>query len=217
MAILTSGLRAIVPTAVAVSAYLRHVSLAFVPPDPFFVQPGEGRWGTPWTLYTAVTQRVVWAEYCRNAAADIAKADPTGGVGLNSANLAAFAEQPVGPPLPARALYRLTFEFQSLADLTAHDSQRTLRQAGFPLTDFFADDYGLCPTVAHCGDELGWEAVLAPSAAWQHSGGLCLAVFSRGRETCLRHVEQVAEAGRPPIAIAAATTYTHGERPSWLG
>lgn len=217
MAIRTSGLRAIAPIAVAVSGYLRHVTLEFDPPDPFFVRADDGRWSTRWTLYTAVSQRVVWAEYCRNAAADIRKADPTGGVGLNSANLEAFAHEPVGVPLPARALYRLDFEFGALVDLTTQASQQTLSRAGFSLDDLFADDYGGCPTVAQCGDELGWEAVLAPSAAWQHSGGLCLAVFRRGHDHCLRGVERIADAARPTIAIAAATTYRQDERPSWLG
>jgi hypothetical protein len=199
-----------------VEVYFRHV---FIPsrgdPDPFRVLAGTGRWATPWTLYTAPEVHVVWAEYCRNAASDVDRADPTGGVGLSTTSLPVLAQVEVGDPLPRRALYRLTYRFGQVADLTTRANQQKLRDAGFDTTNFYADDYGLCPELAQAGADLGWQALIAPSAAWQPDGS-CTAVLPGGRVALQRH-QVVVEAARPTIGTAWATTYRSGERPGWLG
>ena len=89
-----------------VRVYLRH---CFIPavgnPDPLWVNPAvDSRWWTPrGSLYVAEEPDTVMAEHCRNSAAGVQAADPTGGVGLNERNFGYYAGQPVGDPLPARA------------------------------------------------------------------------------------------------------------------
>src|ERR1700761_7869560 len=100
-------------------------------PDPLHVQPRRGRWPTDWTLYTGTTEVIAWSEYCRNSAADIAAADPTGGVGLNEVTFEAFRNLEVEDPLPRRALFELDFAFDRLADLTTPWAEELLERAGF--------------------------------------------------------------------------------------
>ena len=68
-----------------------------------------------WTLYTASSESVAWAEYCRNHAADVDSSDVTGGVGLREPFLSSLAGLGVDAVLAQRALYRLTFGFTRLA------------------------------------------------------------------------------------------------------
>lgn len=188
-------------------------------PDPLTVQPEEGRWPTAWTLYTGSSEVVAWAEYCRTHAGDVELADPTGGVGLNESSLPMFATLPLGDPLPRRALYELTFEFDSLADLTTPWAEELLVRAGFDPNDFYApkaSGYGGCPELAALVHELGWEAMRVPSAAWQLSESWCVPVFDAGRHR-LANAKSLVGAARPTVALAVATTYAEGERPAWLG
>lgn len=188
-------------------------------PDPFYVLPLSGRWPTAWTLYTATTVTVAWAEYCRNHATDVAASDVTGGVGLSTATLAAFAALEVSKSLPRRALYELRFEFEALADLTSPWAEELLRRSGFDLDSFYADaasSYGDCPELAGLTQELGWEAIRVPSAAWQRPDGFCVPVFPGGRPRLVA-VESVLPSASPTVATAVATAYAAGERPAWLG
>lgn len=188
-------------------------------PDAFFVLPGAGRWPTAWTLYTATSATVAWAEYCRNHAPDVAASDVTGGVGLSAATLSAFAPLEVSKALPRRALYELRFEFEALADLTSPWAEVLLRRAGFDLDGFYADaaaGYGDCPELAGLAGALGWEAVRAPSAAWQRPDGFCVPVFEAGRQR-LVGADRLLPSASPTVATAVATAYAAGERPAWLG
>lgn len=175
----------------------------------------EGRWPTDWTLYTATTPSVAWAEYCRNHASDVSHADVTGGVGLDAAALQALG--PLELDLPARALFELDFAFDRLADLTSEWAAELLGRAGFDHASFTADPpgYGDCPELATLAAALGWQAILVPSAAWQWPDGLCVPVFEGGRAALSQH-RLVVEAAQPSVAAAAATTYPNGTRPRWL-
>jgi hypothetical protein len=200
----------------AVTVYFRHVHIpAQSKPNPLRVGSSASRWATSWSLYTANAIHVVWAEYCRNFADDVDAADPTGGINVNRENITGLAQLEVGDPLPRRALYRMTFRFEALADLTTDAARQTLEEAGFAVEDFLADDYGACPALAQLGVSLGWQALRAPSAAWRAGDGFCIAVFEPGREALLRFRE-LARGARPTIAVAASTTYRAGERPRWL-
>jgi hypothetical protein len=188
-------------------------------PDPLFAYPQYGRWPTEWTLYTGTSEPVAWAEYCRNHAADVADSDVTGGVGISSASLPAFAQMEVSKVLPRRSLFELTFEFEALADLTSPWAETLLDRAGFDLRSFyadFADGYGDCPELAGLVDQLGWEGIRVPSAAWQRPDGFCVAIFERGRRRLIKAKRRVPSAS-PTVALAVATVYPDGERPAWLG
>jgi hypothetical protein len=208
---------AAVPTApTTITLYFRHV---YIPgdrePDPMYALSNSGRWGTEWTLHTADAPHVAWSEYCRSAALDLGRADPTGGVGITRENLPYLARIAVGDLLPPRSLYSLTFRFQTLADLTGASTVRALSDRGFDESNFYADDFGDCPALANAGEEAGWDALVAPSAAWRPDG-LCIAVFRRGSEQ-LRRRSRIVVSGRPTVAVAYATTYRASERPAWLG
>jgi RES domain len=188
-------------------------------PDPLHVLPEVGRWPTAWTLYTATTATVAWAEYCRNHAADVSGSDVTGGVGLSATTLPAFATLEVSKSLPRRALYELHFEFEALADLTSPWAEELLRRSGFDLSSFYTDPaaaYGDCPELAGLTHELGWEAIRVPSAAWQRPDGFCVPVFESGRGRLVATSSLLASAS-PSVATAVATAYAAGERPGWLG
>src|SRR5205823_5588472 len=151
-----------------VRVYLRH---CFIPavgkPDPLWVNPAvDSRWWTPrGSLYVAEEPDTVMAEHCRNSAAGVQAADPTGGVGLNERNFAYYAGQPVGDPLPARALFAVAVAFARLADLRSPLALDALRDVGVSAADLLADDYGPCPAIAQAGERLGWQALRAQSAA----------------------------------------------------
>lgn len=200
----------------ALTVYFRQVWLPDdgSSPDPFFMRR-EGRWPTDWTLYTATTPVVAWAEYCRNHARDVAAADLTGGVGLDDAALTALG--PLELEVPARALFELDFAFDRLADLTSEWAIELLARAGFDLDSFTADPpgYGHCPELASRAADLGWQAILVPSAAWRWSDGLCVPVFEAGAPALAAYRMMIA-AAKPTVAIAAATTYMQGARPRWL-
>jgi hypothetical protein len=70
----------------------------------------------------------VMAEHCRNSAEEVRAADPTGGVGVNAGNFAFYAGQPVGEPLPARALFSVRVTFDPHADLRSPLALDTLRE-----------------------------------------------------------------------------------------
>ncbi|HEY5343061.1 MAG TPA: RES domain-containing protein [Solirubrobacteraceae bacterium] len=200
----------------ALTVYYRHVWLPpdGSAPDPLFVRR-EGRWPTNWTLYTATTPAVAWAEYCRNHARDVAAADPTGGVGLDNAALAALGPLELG--VPARALFALDLAFDNLADLTSEWAADLLARSGFDLGSFAADppDYGDCPELAGLVSTLGWQAMLVPSAAWPMSDGLCVPVFDPSLPG-LANTRELLAAARPSVAVAAATNYVASTRPRWL-
>jgi hypothetical protein len=200
----------------AVTVYYRHVWLppGGANPDPLFVRR-EGRWPTDWTLYTATSPAVAWAEYCRNHPRDVAAADPTGGVGLDDSGLAALG--PLELPLAARALFALDLAFDALADLTSEWATSLLTRSGFHTDSFAADapDYGDCPELASLVAALGWQAMLVPSAAWPTPDGLCVPVFDDGLPGLVTPREVLA-AARPSVAVAAATNYAAGARPRWL-
>lgn len=185
--------------------------------DPLRTRPNEGRWPTDWTLYTASGPHVAWAEYCRNSSSDVEAADVTGGVGIDAASLPSLGPLEVGYPLPPRSMFELSFEFQRLADLLSPWGMECLREAGFPLDDFYADppDYGTCPELAAAAGGLGWEAMRVPSAALRDSGAFCVPVFEAGRSR-LRDVTEAVSAASPTVAVAFATTYPDDLRPSWL-
>ena len=196
---------------------------AFIPeagdPDPLYVRPNFGRWPTNWTLYTATSEPVAWAEYCRNHPDDVEASDVTGGIGITGTLLTAFAGLEVDGVLPLRALYRLTFGFERIADLTSPWAEECLRKAGFDPASFYADEddgYGDCPELAGLSERLDWEAMRVPSAAWQRPDGRCLPVFDSGRARLLA-VEPVVRAASPTVATAVATAYPSGRRPPWLG
>jgi hypothetical protein len=200
----------------ALTVYFRQVWLPDdgSPPDPFFMRR-EGRWPTDWTLYTATTPAVAWAEYCRNHPLDVAAADLTGGVGLDDAALAALGPLQLG--VPARALFELDFAFDRLADLTSNWALELLRRAGFDTNSFTADPpgYGDCPELASLVEDLAWQAIVVPSAAWRWPDGLCVPVFEAGASALAAHRMTLA-AAQPSVAIAAATSYVYGARPRWL-
>ncbi len=127
----------------------------------------------------------------------------------------------MGEALPRRSLYTLTFGFELLADLTSPWARDCLRRAGFDLDSFYADPdpatgYGDCPQLAALVDQLGWEAMRVPSAAWPRAGGWCIPVFKAGRKRLLAQ-QRLADAASPNVAVAVATEYAEGERPKWLG
>jgi hypothetical protein len=199
-----------------VRVYLRH---CFIPaagdPDPLWVNAAlSSRWWTPrGSLYVAEEVETVMAEHCRNRAGEVAAADPTGGVGLNSRNFGFYAAGPVGDPLPARALYSVDVEFERLADLRSPLALDTLADLGISADDLLADDYGPCPAIAQAGEELGWQAIRAASAA--NLDGTALAVFHDSFPPRERwRMQQVAT--RPSVRVAYLTRYRAGERPGWL-
>lgn len=143
----------------------------------------------------------------------------TGGVGLTADSLDVFAHLEVGRALPRRSLYSLTFGFERLADLTSPWAEECLRNAGFDLDSFYADEasgYGDCPELAGLVELLGWEAMRVPSAAWQRAGDWCVPIFEAGRGRLLTATRLV-DAASPTVALAVATDYASGERPAWLG
>jgi hypothetical protein len=176
----------------------------------------EGRWQTDWTLYTATTPAVAWAEYCRSHPRDVAAADPTGGFGLTASILAALGEDELA--VPARAMFEFDLAFARLADLTSEPAASLLSSAGFDTASFTADgpDYGECPDLADLVATLGWQAMLVPSAAWPAPDGLCVPVFDPTVSGLARPRQTIA-AARPTVAVAAATSYVDDARPRWLG
>jgi hypothetical protein len=194
--------------------YLRHVYLpAEGDPTPFFIRANDGRWGTDWTLHMTASPPTAWAEYCRHVPDLVQQADPTGGVGLRTANLSGLAFLELGDPVLRRALFALTYRFDRVLDVRQEPA--VLVEAGFGASNLFADDYGLCPELARWATTSGFEAILAPSAAWRYANGLVCAVLQDGREHLVQEDIVVASA-RPTVAVAAATSYKEGERPIWL-
>jgi hypothetical protein len=114
-------------------------------------------------------------------------------------------------------MFELSFEFERLADLLSPWGAECLREAGFPLDDFYADPpgYGACPELAAAGEDLDWEAMRVPSAALRDATAFCVPVFRRG-QTRLREVTEVVSAASPTVAVAFATTYADDLRPRWL-
>ena len=211
-----AGLAAVALTPARVRAYVRHVWLpAGDPPDPLRVSGAQlSRWQTAGgTLYLAEDEQTVWAESCRARAAAVADADPTGGVGLHPANFGHYASQALGAPVDARALFEVRFELERMADLTTGASQAALERAGMDAGELIADDYDRCRALARHGEQHDWQAIRAPSAAYED--GVCVAIMpghhpSRGLWRILL------DAARPTIAIAYLTRYRSGERPGWL-
>jgi len=214
-----SALAQIPVLGISLSLYYRTV---YIPgpggvEDPFRTRPHEGRWPTGWTLSTASSPVTAWAEYCRNNPDDITAADVTGGIGLDPASFPSLAPLRIGPPLPPRSMYRLSFEFERLADLLNPWAAECLERSGFSLDDFQADppSYGACPELASLAEGLGWEAMRVPSAALRSPDAFCVPVFSAGRSR-LRDSERIVERASPTVATAYVTAYADDLRPSWL-
>jgi hypothetical protein len=186
-------------------------------PDPEYAS-STGRWATEsGTIYTATTPRCCWAEYCRHQAQSIAAADPTGGAGLTKEMLDALGNEPLGDPLPVRGLVWITCEFDGLVDITTARAQQQLVRAGFDLRELYADHHEACEELARAGERLSWQALCAPSAAYQKSPpGFCVAIFAAG-QAAIRDWEVLEARARPTILHAVMTTYKDGERPAWLG
>jgi hypothetical protein len=204
---------------IAVTVYYRTV---YIPGpastiDPFRTRPNEGRWPTNWTLYTASGPEVAWAEYCRNHPADVEAADISGGVGLDVQSLPSLGPLRVGSPLPPRSMFQLSFAFERLADILSPWGTECVREAGFPLDDFYADppDYGTCPELSGLAEQLDWEAMRVPSAALRDVTAFCVPIFESGRQR-LQDSTQVVASASPTVALAYATTYADELRPRWL-
>jgi hypothetical protein len=185
--------------------------------DSLRTRPNEGRWPTESTLYTASGPHMAWAEYCRNNPTDVEAADVTGGVGIDAASLPSLRAVGGRIPLPLRSMFELSFEFQRLGDLLSPWGVECLREAGFPLDDFYADPpvYGTCPELATAANGLGWDAMRVPSAALRDASAFCVPVFRAGRPR-LRNVTEAVSAASPTVAVAYATTYADDLRPRWL-
>jgi hypothetical protein len=209
-------LGALVLTSAAVRAYLRHVYLpGSALPDPLWVNASmPSRWQTAGgTLYLAEDAETVWAESCRSRATAISDADPTGGVGLHPRNFNYYAGRPLGPPVDARALFEVTFVVERMADLTDPANQAVLARAGMSVDALIAVDYRRCTQLARYGEANGWQAIRAPSAAYED--GVCVAVLAGHHpDRGLWHI--LLDAARPTVAVAYLTRYRVGERPGWL-
>jgi RES domain-containing protein len=185
-------------------------------PNPNYAQPDSGRWATPsGTLYTACTEEVSWSEYCRQAAAYVQNADPSGAGALDPSLAGGLIYESVGTPLPARAFVRLEFELDRVADLTTSYARSLVMAAHFDVTHLRRDDYGDCSELARLGERIGWQAMLVPSAAWDPGHGRCVAIFKAGR-TGFRDRAVVQSPARPTLQHAWDTRYREGERPTWL-
>lgn len=199
-----------------VRVYLRH---CFIPaagdPDPLWVNAAvSSRWWTPrGTLYVAEETETVMAEHCRNNPDGVLAADPTGGMGLNPRNFAAYAGLPVGDPLPARALFSVEVAFDRLVDLRSPAGLAALARIGIDADDLLDDDYGPCPALAQAGERLGWQAIRARSAA--NLDGTAVAILRDAAPPAARWRMDVA-AVRPSVRVAYLTRYRVGQRPAWL-
>jgi len=112
-----------------------------------------------------------------------------------------------------RALYSVAMAFQRLADLRSPLALDALGDVGISAADLLADDYGACPTIATRGEQLGWQAIRAQSAA--NPEGTVLAIFGDGCQPLERwHVEGAAT--RPSVRTAYLTRYRAGQRAAWL-
>ena len=190
--------------------------------DPLSGRPNSGRWATAsGTLYAADATHVAWAEYCRCFWHDIDAAAPITSGTITVTELARIGSQEL-QEAPIRTIYEIEVDLTLLADLTTPVNRRALQNAGFPLNDFFTNDpatgilhydYGQCPEVAGLGERLGWEALRAPSAAWP-VGGHTIAIFSSGKSSIVRC--DPVFTGRPTVAMAVATRYRNGQKPSWV-
>lgn len=202
------------PQALSRTLYFRQV---FIPPEgepsPYYVRPNEGRWGTEWTLHATASPPTAWAEYCRHIPELVEAADPTGGIGLSASGLTGLAFLELGDPVLRRSLFALTYTFSRVLDVL--DDREVLSEAGFDPANLYVDDFGLCPELARWAADMGFEALLAPSAAWRHKGGSVCAVFAPGRDQLVAK-DVVAASARPTVAVAAGTAYKHGETPAWL-
>jgi len=198
--------------------YFRTVHLPFYSEPKPLRRSQEGRWATSTgTIYTATSEQVAWAEYCRQISDDVNIADPTGGVGLTRNSFTILRAQELGTPVPARALYGIEVEFERIANLTTLDARSTLEAAGFDLPNFVSDDYGRCSDLAVIGEELEWEALIVPSAALRRNGDFCIPIFAANKVLTHNVTHLKRSTARPTIATAYLTHYKEGERPKWLG
>lgn len=171
-----------------------------------------GRWGTAGgTIHCSNDPIVAWAECCRYFPDVIGVSLPSTAQGLPPAELAKMWDQAL--EAPKRTVYAIEVAFSRLADLTDPVNQMRLIAAGFALRDFRSNapnDYGLCPNLAHMGELLGWDGIIAPSAAWVW-GGRTIAILTGGQPAITAH-----QTGFPTIATALATRYRDGEQPAWI-
>lgn len=218
MSVLTADvLEAFEAQPLATRVYFRqcYVPAPPAPPDPLWINAAApSRWQTPaGTLYVAEGVDTVMAEYCRNDAAAVSAADPTGGAGLTLNNFNYFAAQAVGDPVPVRALFSVDVELDCVVDFLSDAAQARLAAIGIEPVELLADDYGPCPQLAQLGEQLGWQAIRARSAA--DVDGVAIAIVHGSHPAAhLWHTE--ADAVRPSVRIAYLTRYKAGERPAWL-
>jgi hypothetical protein len=182
--------------------------------DPLFVSPATpSRWRTAeGTLYLGDLRTTVWCEYLRNTADQVARADPTGGLGLGSEDeIRAFAREPLD--VVPRGLWRVEVDFDRVADFTGGEGQQALASAGIDAEELLRDDFGPCPDIAERYVDFGWQALLAPSAALRE--GTCVAAFRPHHPDQARWT-QVQKAARPTVLHAYLTRFHANERPAWL-
>jgi hypothetical protein len=144
---------------------------------------------------------------------DVADADPTGSVGLTVGNFTHFARQAVGNPLDARAVFEVDVSFERMVDLRTSKALAVLNAFGIKPEDLVVDNYGPCPAIAVAGEQLGWQAIRAQSAAY--TAGTAVAIFRDAFPP--RDAWRLVEAeGRPTVRTAFLTRYRASERPAWL-
>lgn len=183
-------------------------------PNPSYAAADSGRWATATgTLYTACTAEVTWNEFCRTWAKDLHH--PKGmSHGIPKKEARRLAYLPVGPPPPARALVRLEFDLQRVADLTLQHVTQLLFAAYFDVSEMRSDEHRACAELAAAAVKLGWDAMIVPSAATDRPGQ-CVPIFQTGRERFIDH-EVVASPASPTISHAMLSRYREHERPGWL-
>jgi len=184
-------------------------------PDPEYVKPDSGRWATPeGTLYTATSVAVTWNEYCRWSAKDLScPPDHTDGIPKQLG--ARLAYQAVGPPPPQRALVRLEFALERVPDLTLLSAAQALLAAQFDVSKLRCDDHSECRKLSAVAPQLGWDAMIVPSAATDQQPGRCVPIFQAGRARIVDR-EVAASPASPTLFHALETRYRVGERPGWL-
>jgi len=196
-----------------------HWRHCFVPADsraqdPLWVTSNTGRWRSPeGTLYLTDSGTTMWCEYLRNTAAQVQRADPTGGLSLaGMTDVRALAGQAL-VEMPPRGVWEVSVELARVADLTSGGGRRALRQAGVHPEALLADGYGPCPDIAALHTQLGWTALIGWSAALPERRSV--AVFKPDFPPRERfELRQLA--AQPTVLHAALTRYTDEQRPTWL-
>jgi hypothetical protein len=136
--------------------------------------------------------------------------------GLTVHDLNPIAQHDVPKLIPTRAIMKLVVDLPRVADLTEPMAIYQLHHAGFDAGHLTADGYGDCQALAAAAESLNGNALKVPSAAWRNTPGWCLPIFKATTDVSKIKVEPVAMNTRATLAIAHATTYKAGHRPTWL-